>query len=206
MSTSHRIMPVMAGFLCYALIVVLCAPFGAAATTNKNPRKPAISTGQASQRIAASRPGEVLVRFREGVSLQAQDVLLATHGARRQKALRGESRVEKVELPAGQDPFTAAAQLRLNPQVQVAEPNFLVEKSDLTPNDPSFDEQWALNNTGQNGGQFGSDIDATAAWQTTTGSQSTIVAVIDSGVDFFLDAGRYKPYLPKERARNRNRR
>jgi hypothetical protein len=71
-------------------------------------------------------------------------------------------------LPAGQDPFTTAAEMRLNPQVEFAEPNFLIEKSDLTPNDPSFNEQWALSNTGQSGGQFGSDIAANAAWQTTT--------------------------------------
>src|SRR6185503_12480898 len=44
--------------------------------------------------------------------------------------------------------------------------------------------QWALRNTGQNGGQYGSDINAATAWQTTTGSSATIIAVIDSGIDF----------------------
>src|SRR5262249_31516521 len=39
-------------------------------------------------------------------------------------------------------------------------------------------------NIGQNGGQFGSDIKVSAAWSTTTGSPSTVIAVIDSGVDF----------------------
>ena len=41
-----------------------------------------------------------------------------------------------------------------------------------------------MRNTGQNGGSYGSDINATTAWQTTTGSAATVVAVIDSGIDF----------------------
>ena len=41
-----------------------------------------------------------------------------------------------------------------------------------------------LHHTGQNGGQFGSDIKAGAAWAATTGSPSTVIAVIDSGIDF----------------------
>ncbi|MGH9931576.1 MAG: S8 family serine peptidase [Pyrinomonadaceae bacterium] len=64
------------------------------------------------------------------------------------------------------------------------EPNFLINKDQLVTSDPQFADQWALRNTGQSGGQFGSDINVTTAWQTTTGSQSTVIAVIDSGVDF----------------------
>lgn len=54
----------------------------------------------------------------------------------------------------------------------------------MTPNDPLFSEQWALDNTGQNGAPFGSDISIKSAWETTIGSSSTIIAVIDSGIDF----------------------
>jgi subtilisin family serine protease len=52
------------------------------------------------------------------------------------------------------------------------------------PNDPSFNQQWALSNTGQNGGKAGADMSALAAWQITTGSPAAIVAVMDSGVDY----------------------
>ena len=41
-----------------------------------------------------------------------------------------------------------------------------------TPNDPSFDRQWALRKVG-----------ALCAWDRTTGSANVIVAVVDSGVD-----------------------
>jgi thermitase len=45
------------------------------------------------------------------------------------------------------------------------------------PNDPQFNQQWGLN------GPSDVDIDAPEAWTVTTGSPSTIVAIIDSGVD-----------------------
>ncbi|HWN08814.1 MAG TPA: S8 family serine peptidase [Pyrinomonadaceae bacterium] len=70
------------------------------------------------------------------------------------------------------------------PSVEFAEPNFLITKDDVHPSDPKFNEQWALRNAGQSGGQFGSDINAATAWQTTTGLSTTVIAVIDSGIDF----------------------
>jgi methylmalonyl-CoA mutase cobalamin-binding subunit len=57
----------------------------------------------------------------------------------------------------------------------------------LTPNDPSFVNQWFLQNTGQNIGNqigvIGADISATEAWDITTGSTSIVVSVWDSGYD-----------------------
>jgi subtilisin family serine protease len=67
--------------------------------------------------------------------------------------------------------------------VEFAEPNFLIAKDQAVTTDPRFGEQWALRNTGQGGGQFGSDINVTTAWQTTSGLESTTIAVIDSGID-----------------------
>ena len=130
------------------------------------------------------RSGELLVRFRSGVAQQNKDTVLATHGTRGKKQLRGASGVEKLEVIGAQDPETVALQLRLQPEVEFAEPNFLIKKDQVLAGDPKFDEQWALRNMGQTGGQFGSDINVTTAWQTTTGAQGTVIAVIDSGIDF----------------------
>ena len=52
------------------------------------------------------------------------------------------------------------------------------------PNDPLFSDQWGLNNTGQTGGTWDADIDAPEAWTITTGSMSTVVAVLDTGIDY----------------------
>ncbi len=246
--------------LAYALIVSLCAPLAlkraqASAETNKGGKEKASTVGSSNREVSLNsgpqlseqRPGEVLVRFREGVSEQEKATAAAAHGGLRKGQLRGESGIEKLEVVAGQEVETLVLQLRLNPAVEFAEPNFLIRRDDLSldagarnsarpftgpnhgpnqpgaldsfnpiwpgsmgalnskqqssysnslssnsplqsqgsqPDDPRFSEQWALKNTGQNGGQFGSDIGVTAAWQTTTGSQSTVIAVIDSGIDF----------------------
>ncbi|HYG12007.1 MAG TPA: S8 family serine peptidase, partial [Pyrinomonadaceae bacterium] len=81
----------------------------------------------------------------------------------------------------GQTPQIIAAQLADQPSVEWAEPNYLITRAEITPNDPRFTEQWALRN---NGSHPGVDIGAPAAWEKTTGSPQTVIAVIDSGIDF----------------------
>lgn len=72
---------------------------------------------------------------------------------------------------------------RGNGYVDFAQPDYRVSVTG-TPNDPSYSSLWALNNTGANSGTRGADIGAATAWNFNTGSGSTIVAVIDSGVDY----------------------
>jgi len=167
-----------AAFLSYLLVILTCVPFSTSARS--------VPAAKVVQEVPAARyrDTELLVRFRAGVPEQIKDMIVAVQGARRKKQLAGESSVEKLQLPVGRDVRTAALELMLNSQVEFAEPNFLVSKDDLSPNDAQFDAQWALRNTGENGGQYGSDINATSAWSTTTGSAATVVAVIDSGIDF----------------------
>ncbi|HJP94768.1 MAG TPA: S8 family serine peptidase [Pyrinomonadaceae bacterium] len=166
------------------LSYLLVFSFAPTATVARSTSPPRLAHRAQERPLAPNRDGELLVRFRAGVPQLAKDTIIATQGARSRKPLTGESGVEKVELPAGRNVRTAALELLLNPQVEFAEPNFLIAKDDLRPNDPQFDNQWALRNTGQTGGQYGSDINATGAWQTITGSPATVIAVIDSGIDF----------------------
>jgi subtilisin family serine protease len=97
----------------------------------------------------------------------------------------------------------AISELNNSSYVAYAEPNYIIKLSlpDVpvppgpeqigaesvtgSPNDPRFSEQWALANTGQtDGGVAGADIDALSAWSMKTGSDSIVVAVIDTGVDY----------------------
>ena len=62
------------------------------------------------------------------------------------------------------------------------------EDGDTIPNDPNFDIQWSMQNTGQNGGKVDADIDATNAWGITKGGltalgDTIVVAVVDGGSD-----------------------
>lgn len=54
---------------------------------------------------------------------------------------------------------------------------------DVVPDDTSMGVLYALNNTGQSGGTLDADIDAPEAWDITTGSNSIVVAVLDTGID-----------------------
>lgn len=64
----------------------------------------------------------------------------------------------------------------------------LLNEAYRTPNDATFAQQWPLRNIGQaadssGNGTPGADIDATSAWDISTGSNRVVVAVLDTGID-----------------------
>jgi subtilisin family serine protease len=67
--------------------------------------------------------------------------------------------------------------------VSYVEPDFTIAPT-IASNDPSRGQLWGLDNVGQSGGVVDADIDAPEAWNTTTGSRSVVVAVIDTGMDY----------------------
>jgi subtilisin family serine protease len=77
--------------------------------------------------------------------------------------------------------------LRAHPEIVYAEPNYVV-RLDAAPNDVWFGHLWGLLNTGQtvgSAGTAGADIDATTAWDVSTGSRDHAVAVVDTGIDYW---------------------
>jgi thermitase len=82
--------------------------------------------------------------------------------------------------PNGTD--AAARKLAREPAVRFVEPNY-VWRATRVPNDQFFDREWGLRNVGQQGGTPGADVNATDAWDVTTGANVT-VAVTDTGVDY----------------------
>ncbi|GJQ62739.1 MAG: hypothetical protein SCALA702_17920 [Melioribacteraceae bacterium] len=78
--------------------------------------------------------------------------------------------------------------VQLRESVDASKPFNKNDYIDMIPNDPSFNLQWALNNTGQTGGTPDADIDAVEAWDlsfggvTATGDE-VVIAVIDGGAD-----------------------
>ena len=131
-------------------------------------------------------PGELMVRFRPGVGAARRAAVRADEDAQLRKSLPL-SGLELLRLAPGDSVRAAAAEFEDDPDVMYAEPNFYYEL-DAVPNDPRFSELWGLHNTGQlvNGsaGTADADIDAPEAWETTTGSASVTVGVVDSGVAY----------------------
>ncbi len=63
-----------------------------------------------------------------------------------------------------------------------AEKNFIAIPLGI-PDDNLFGQQWALKNTGLNGGTVDVDVDADEAWDIYTGNSSNIIAFFDGGID-----------------------
>ncbi len=83
----------------------------------------------------------------------------------------------------GADTLRLTSELDQLPGVAFASPNFLTEiQFQSVPNDPLFNMQWHLQNTGQFGGKVGADAKLTTAWDITTGSQEVVIAIFDNGV------------------------
>ena len=86
-----------------------------------------------------------------------------------------------LRLPQGESVAQAIARLKSTGRYAYVEADSL-RYGHVLPNDTSFAQQWALNNTGQNGGTIAADIRATSAWDINNDASAVIVAVIDSGI------------------------
>ena len=95
--------------------------------------------------------------------------------------------MHQVALAPGVSVAEAIASYQNAVGVAYAEPDYLVHAA-VTPDDAFYSLEWGLNNTGQtvNGatGTADADIDAPQAWDITTGSTATVVADIDTGIDY----------------------
>ena len=91
-----------------------------------------------------------------------------------------------VHLEIGVPVDRAIAALNQVKCVRYAEPDWVC-KTTAIPNDPSFGNLWGMRNTGQtvnsDPGAAGADSRAHLAWDSFTGSQTFVVAIIDDGTN-----------------------
>lgn len=114
-------------------------------------------------------PGELVVGFEtsaQAAAFRASSDVAVAEGTRGLLRLNA----SLVKVPAGQED-QAARELASRPGVTFVEPNYVV-RADLFPDDPLWLQQYGPAN-----------IQAPTAWNTTTGSTSVSVAVLDSGID-----------------------
>ncbi|MEP7211947.1 MAG: S8 family peptidase [Acidobacteriota bacterium] len=144
---------------------------------------------------------DVLVRFKPGVSFDRIRQIAARNNDRLDDEIEAVNGLVSLDDMDDANAASVAAQYaamtdlvsyaEVNGQVSFDDPetsskNDLLDRGGInaTPNDPDFDQQWALNNTGQDGGKSGADISSLEAWKKTRGSEDVVVAVLDSGVDY----------------------
>jgi subtilisin family serine protease len=144
------------------------------------PPPPAVQPG-------AFAPGRVLVGWNEGAAEQARSELLAAQGWPVLRSI-DELDVDIVLVPKDEE-LAAVAVLQAEPSVAYAEPDHLayaagalaapawqsnppLSAQGVQPNDTFWTAQWSLRR-----------VQAPLAWEITQGASSTVVAVIDSGID-----------------------
>jgi serine protease len=133
-------------------------------------------------------PGEVIVKFREGLSAASQQRALSTLSSRPSvNALEWHNERALLRDARQRDARLLAQQLNAQPEVEYAQPNYILrlgprEKPvplDLddfrpagVPNDPDYSAQWNF-----------SSLNMPRAWDISPGGSSDIiVAVVDTGV------------------------
>ena len=120
----------------------------------------------------------VLVRFKASAPETAPGDTATSLGLTVQRSF-AIAPIHRMQLADGDNLATKLAQLREDPNVLYAEPDYIL-RADRMPNDPLFTRQWGMYNQAVPG----ADISAPEAWSQTTGSDEIVIAVIDTGVDY----------------------
>jgi len=191
--------------ICMLLIITVVFPANGTTTICKNTlseecsnfQELSLETESGSDIQPEFAPGEMIIKFREDVDISISfssknivttgvtsvDVLNENYGVTSAEKLFGEfqisplSTIYKFILPDDADIPSVANEYSMNPYVVYAEPNYLYHLYEI-PNDPFFDQQWALNQSND------CDIDIPEAWDIETGNPNVTIAIIDSGVDY----------------------
>ena len=143
-------------------------------------------------------PGEILVKFKPGISKRRQNSVHKQTGGNILRYFRS-IRVSHIKIKNARSMNEILAAYRSNPSVEYAEPNY-IRRASATPNDPSFNQLWGHRNDGStvitdpmnlneiysanNPGTAGKDMNLIRAWDRSTDCRSIVIAVLDSGVNY----------------------
>ncbi len=120
-----------------------------------------------------SKPGELLVQFKDQVPKNQIHDLHRFLGSTILKTLP-RLNLFQVKLDPRMSRDTAIRMYLASDLVETAEPHYLRTRQQMIPNDPGFADQWGL-----------TAIQAPKAWEISRGSPDIIIAVIDTGVDYY---------------------
>ena len=117
-------------------------------------------------------PGQVLIKWRRQPTGAEATMARAAINSKLIKATLTQSRVELINLrdKTKKATLAAIATLQKNPAIEIAEPNY-IRRIMAKPNDQHYPLQWNLR-----------EVKLEQAWDQTTGNNSIVVAVVDTGI------------------------
>ncbi len=139
--------------------------------------------------------GELIIQFKPQTSIENFEDSFRAAGLKSIRLLSKRMNIWLFNyIPQKISPENILLQVRQDKNVYLAQLNHYVQKRngdrimENFPSDPMFDQQWALNNTGQSGGTPDVDVDAPEAWDVTTGGNTIlgdtiVIAIVDGGCD-----------------------
>lgn len=135
-------------------------------------------------------PGEVIVRMKPALRIRGAD--LTRLGVQEKERVTSGGEIIYRISPNVRTAMSSAQlldrtlqlvrQFAARPDVEYAQPNYILRIADRTPNDPRYPEQWHYFSNGSGAGQSPGGINLPKAWDTSTGSSAVVVAVIDTGI------------------------
>jgi subtilisin family serine protease len=131
-----------------------------------------ISGGALASEDAPAVPGQLVVRFKDGVSKPVIDSVNQLIGGQARSITPADPQLYVIDLPQGMDSVSALKIYRNLASVAYAEENFIYEAVAI-PNDPLFPQLWGLMR-----------ISGPDAWDITTGDPSIVIADTDTGADY----------------------
>jgi len=129
-------------------------------------------------------PGEIIVKYKAGVSADVIRDLNKDHGGS-VLSLSQRGQFRRLRIPRNKSVWQMVDIYKKNPNVEYVEPNFIIQAL-LSPNDPYYSFQWHLDNNTYGG------IHMSSAWDVHTGDPGVIVAIVDSGIAYENFGKRYK--------------
>lgn len=135
-------------------------------------------------------PGEIIVMLKPGKTTEDLSRSFGFLNMKVKESIVPDMNIWLFEYNQMMNADNVLNSVKQNNSVVIAQFNhYVTMRSMVTPNDPSFGNQWGLNNTGQSGGTVDADIDAPEAWNLTTNGRTAagdtiVVCIVDGG--FYL--------------------
>ena len=125
--------------------------------------------------VTVANDNSLIVQYKNAPSVSTQSTIATSLSVQSSQSINisssaGTFNAQILGFATPQTMATAETSLQANSNVVSVTPNLMVQPQ-VVPNDPSYGTQWAP-----------AAMNLPAAWDATTGSSSTVVAVLDTGV------------------------